>query len=63
MSVRNYVRPADQAYRDALGVTTLPNVIGTISHGGTASSRKRAAKSSYFRNKLDNAPEVTRVAH
>lgn len=62
MSVRNYIRPADNAYRDALGVTTLPKTIGTISHGGTVSSRKRAARSSYFRNKLDNGSGVSHVA-
>jgi len=38
----------DREYREALQVPhgPLPAVLGTISHGGSASARRRAAKSS-----------------
>jgi len=60
MSIRDYRNTRDIEYRAALGLShgeALPSSLGTISHGGTASSRKRAARSSFYRRQLDSVGE------
>lgn len=43
---RSRLPERDRAYRAALGVSgALPKALGTISHGGTQSARRRATRS------------------